>query len=59
MYGDAAAFRTNFYHRERLISNPIITPADRDRVYGEDEWDMSPERLDREDIISFVPPNIL
>jgi len=28
VYGDAAVFRTKFYHLEDLISNPNITPAD-------------------------------
>jgi len=28
VYGDAAAFRTKFYHLEDLVSNPNITPAD-------------------------------
>jgi len=28
VYGDAAAFRTKFYHLEDLISNPNITSAD-------------------------------
>jgi len=28
VYGDAAAFRTQFYNVEELISSPNITPAD-------------------------------
>jgi len=28
VYGDAAAFRTNFYNVEKLIFSPNITPAD-------------------------------
>lgn len=28
VYGDAAAFRSKFYHMDELVSNPNITPAD-------------------------------
>ena len=32
-YGDAAAFRSKFYHTDELVSNPNITPADYKSLY--------------------------
>jgi len=41
VYGDAAAFRTKFYHPEDLISNPNITPADYKELFPMFVFDMT------------------
>ena len=40
-YGDAAAFRSKFYHMDELVSNPNITPADYKSLYPLFVFDVS------------------
>ena len=41
VYGDAAAFRTKFYHLEHLVSNSNITPADYKELFPIFVFDVS------------------
>jgi len=41
VYGDAAAFRTKFYHLEDFISNPNITPADYKELFPMFDFDVT------------------
>ena len=41
VYGDAAAFRSKFYHMDELVSNPNITPADYKTLYPLFVFDVS------------------
>ena len=40
-YGEAAAFRSKFYHMDELVSNPNITPADYKYLYPLFVFDVS------------------
>ena len=40
-YGDAAAFRSKFYHMDELVSNPNISPADYKTLYPLFVFDVS------------------
>ena len=40
-YGEAAAFRSKFYHMDELVSNPNITPADYKSLYPLFVFDVS------------------
>ena len=41
VYGDAAAFRTKYYHMDELVSNPNITPSDYKTLYPLFVFDVS------------------
>ena len=40
-YGDAASFRSKFYHIDELVSNPNITPSDYKTFYSVFVFDVS------------------
>ena len=41
LYGDAATFRSKFYHMDELVSNPNITPSDYKTLYSMFVFDVS------------------
>ncbi|ELT95127.1 hypothetical protein CAPTEDRAFT_203017 [Capitella teleta] len=43
VYGDAASFRSKFYHRDELVSNPNITSSDYQTLFPLFVFDVSKE----------------
>lgn len=41
VYGDAASFRSKFYHMDELVSNPSVTPSDFKELYPLFVFDVS------------------